>query len=748
MIQAGATRPQRRAVRLFGLLCGLVAATALPQSALAVTHAGSAGEIAVFTSSSPLPAADQLGQWRLQDGQLRLSRVEADHDHWFVPQNPTFRDGFVRMTVETPRAGRLALGVRMSLPNKDPTKSNGYAVVLTPQSVSMERWDGGRLRPLDKAVPLPTLISLTRVELEVWAVGPHLGVQVIDGVTLRPLASLSVSDSTYEQGRTGLWLLSRSLPAPAVLHWSVRAAGLPSTPPGPAEPRAPQGLSRYIKIAQQIEITSDLKDLLHQVEDDVYRIGVPELERLLRQSVPLQVLDVDAPLKWQDPTYVQWHRRDASLPVPGLPPSYRDPTMVEQTLRRLAAEHPQAARLVSLGTTAQGRQIWALRVWIPKGQNLDSQGKSTSQPPAILITGGHHADELLSVDFALDAAQGLLQGGDPRNPADADAALQACAQGLQTWVVPVVNPDGLAAAFEKSGYAGRKNARDSDGDGWTADDGIDINRNYPFFWHADGEVGSRSRPHDPWYRGPAPGSERETQALMALADRVHFAASLSYHTLGTVILAPYTANGTRNPQPNDAWQLASVIAHALPRQANGRHFVVKKQIYPVAGVDQDWLRASHGTAALLLEGALQNPWEPTLHAKIIADTRPSWRQLLLQVLHGPRVSGQVLDARGRPATAEVVVLQQAPQMGERWLSRCQDGHFDRILAHDHAVTLQVRVPGQATVELEVPAHSQAPVMIQLPYALPQPTVCAVPALCSQAALKAQRENTCLSMDIP
>lgn len=74
--------------------------------------------------------------------------------------------------------------------------------------------------------------------------------------------------------------------------------------------------------------------------------------------------------------------------------------------------------------------------------------------------------------------------------------------GIDLWVVPTYNPDGLAAGT-------RKNAR-----------GVDLNRNYPYRWaDLDGNYES----------GPKPGSEPETRAMMRFLRDVKPFRILSFH---------------------------------------------------------------------------------------------------------------------------------------------------------------------------------------------------------------------------
>lgn len=78
----------------------------------------------------------------------------------------------------------------------------------------------------------------------------------------------------------------------------------------------------------------------------------------------------------------------------------------------------------------------------------------------------------------------------------------AAVRGVDLWVVPVYNPDGLAAGH-------RRNAH-----------GVDLNRNYPYDWaELDGNYES----------GPRPASEPETRAMMRFLRDVDPDYVLSFH---------------------------------------------------------------------------------------------------------------------------------------------------------------------------------------------------------------------------
>ena len=358
---------------------------------------------------------------------------------------------------------------------------------------------------------------------------------------------------------------------------------------------------------------------------------------------------------------------------------------VRKTLTDYQRRYPKLTRLVKLGTTHEGRPIWALAI----GRNLDRTGDGR---PAVLLNGAHHGVEPLSIDLALDAVDVLLlRSGEPRPELQPDPELDAQVQRwlgeLVIWCVPVVNPDGVWALQHGYPRTPRKNGRKGPRVSPTGEpvsasailkgDGVDLNRNYPFKWGSLGERGSSANPVSVYYRGPSAGSEPETQAMMRLAESEHFAASITYHTGNVTVLAPYTIDGVQSPTPNEAWTVAEELVAGLPEHPQQKPWAVRKMIYPVDGTDQDYLRARFGTLALLVEGARKDPANDSERRALILSARPLWMRLLSRYLNGPAVAGRVIDSAGKPLHATVSIDEIKTAEGETWKTRCRDGHFDR-----------------------------------------------------------------------
>jgi hypothetical protein len=275
-----------------------------------------------------------------------------------------------------------------------------------------------------------------------------------------------------------------------------------------------------------------------------------------------------------------------------------------------------------------------------------------------------------------------------------DRKVRRWLKDLVVWCVPVVNPDGVWTSLHGFQRSGRKNGRDNNENGKPdRGDGVDLNRNYPFRWGFLADKGSSPMPDSAYFRGPAAGSEPETQAMMRLADSEHFAASLSFHTGNVTVLAPYTIDNVTSPSQNEAWIVAEELTVGLPRHPQGKDITVRRNIYPVDGTDQDYLRAQYGTLALLVEGARRDPTQAEARRQVTLAMRPIWTRLFDRYLDGPSVFGSVRDGKGHPVTAELRIVEQTLNEQERWLTRCRDGHYDRFLPGPGQYTVQVSVPG-------------------------------------------------------
>jgi hypothetical protein len=185
-------------------------------------------------------------------------------------------------------------------------------------------------------------------------------------------------------------------------------------------------------------------------------------------------------------------------------------------LNALASAHPGLASLSVIGSSLQGRSIYALKI-------SDNVGTDESEPE-VLIQADLHAREVIGPIIAMALADSLLTnyGASPQWTQWVDER--------EIWIVPTCNPDGLVYA-ESTDYLWRKNRRDN-GDGTY---GVDLNRNYDYEWGHD-DLGSDPYPGSTTYRGASPASEPEIQVMQSFVDSRSFVFAISYHSYGNLVL--------------------------------------------------------------------------------------------------------------------------------------------------------------------------------------------------------------------
>ncbi len=228
----------------------------------------------------------------------------------------------------------------------------------------------------------------------------------------------------------------------------------------------------------------------------------------------------------------------------------------------LVDAHPGMARRISIGQSVEGRDLTGIEIAVDVDRPDDGR-------PVFLMFGVHHAREWPSSEIPMEWAYDLLQGySDPEHDMH-DRAVDVLTRGRMV-IVPVSNPDGYHTSrthgsvvdFSNGPAWWRKNCRFVDGNdvqpagtclvaaaaaGQTSPIGVDLNRNYGGLWggpgadagfaaddYAIGGLGNVSGT----YRGPAPFSEPETQAIRDLISSRQVTMLITNHTRGHLLLRP------------------------------------------------------------------------------------------------------------------------------------------------------------------------------------------------------------------
>lgn len=219
--------------------------------------------------------------------------------------------------------------------------------------------------------------------------------------------------------------------------------------------------------------------------------------------------------------------------VVALPATYRSYAEVDSALHQLENDHPNLAKVVSLGVTAGGSTIWAVK--LSDNVSMDEDENN------ILFVGNHHAREKISVEVPLRLAEHLAANY-------SDPQIQEILDNQQVWVVPLLNPDGYEYTRTNSlPWMWRKNLRDNT-DLYPSCFGTDLNRNYGGpNWGAPGyhRQSNTCLHNEETFIGRGAFSEAETIALRELIQgRFQYLAQpidalISYHNYGQLILWPW-----------------------------------------------------------------------------------------------------------------------------------------------------------------------------------------------------------------
>lgn len=334
------------------------------------------------------------------------------------------------------------------------------------------------------------------------------------------------------------------------------------------------------QLARALTIAPDAWACRPAVGEGLYRVEPEAMAALEASGLKFEVVSEDV----QELVDVERAQRveAAARRGAGFFDTYRTFAEVRAGLDALVALRPDMASKVNLGSSIELRPIEAIRIHAP--------GAMAGARPTVLITGGQHAREWISVMSAMYLADRLIRGHEE------NSEFAAILERVEIIVVPVVNPDGYEYSWTTS-RLWRKNRRP----GGTFNPGVDLNRNWSEGWGDNN--GSSAAPGSETYRGPSPFSEPETQrvrdfVLATPSVRAH----IDVHSYAQVVLGVWgytTSPATRAPTMLPmGWRLADMLS-SLGAQ---HHFGTGGSFIGVAsGIMPDWMFGQRGVFSWTIE---------------------------------------------------------------------------------------------------------------------------------------------------
>jgi hypothetical protein len=223
--------------------------------------------------------------------------------------------------------------------------------------------------------------------------------------------------------------------------------------------------------------------------------------------------------------------------------------------------------------TWEGRPIYNLKI----SDNPDVD----EVEPEVLYTALHHAREPNSASQLIFYMWYLLENYATRPD------IQAVVNNLEMYFVPCINVDGYIYNETNEPNGGgfwRKNRRDNQ-DGTF---GVDLNRNYGFFWGDFG--GSSPDPMSEIYRGPDAFSEPESRTIRDFCRAHDFLFVFNYHSWGNYFIYPWAYS--------DAAADTAFVQYARHFTRENEYFfgtTTETVGYNVNGSSDDWMYAEKGS---------------------------------------------------------------------------------------------------------------------------------------------------------
>ena len=266
---------------------------------------------------------------------------------------------------------------------------------------------------------------------------------------------------------------------------------------------------------------------------------------------------------------------------------YSYPEM-ETAIDNLVAAYPTLAQKVSIGTSAESRTIWGVKI-------SDNVSTDETNEPELLYMGLQHAREAIGGSSMIFLMQYLCE------KYSTDQKIQDLVDNREFFIIPCTNPDGWEynRSTNPSGGGGwRKNRRLITG----STRGVDLNRNYSVDWGncsapiqgSPSSCGSGTASSDTYY-GPNAFSEPETQALKNFITAHNFIVAIDQHAYGPYYSLPFGRPSLHTFSTTPGTTVLDSVFYsktsALMGKYNGMRAGNSYQSvgYEVAGGFKDWM---------------------------------------------------------------------------------------------------------------------------------------------------------------
>lgn len=263
--------------------------------------------------------------------------------------------------------------------------------------------------------------------------------------------------------------------------------------------------------------------------------------------------------------------------------TYRYEQMLSDA-QMLADTYPDLIATDTIGQSVEGREL--LLIKIGKGEQK------------IMLAGTHHAREYITATFLMEMTDEYARHYAAKEDFG-EYDIKALLNEVTVYIVPMVNPDGVNLV--QNGVEAVKDPERVKSmrmlqigyEEWKANiNGVDLNRQYPCHW--DEKQSNTDMPSSEMYKGTAPGTEPEVQAIMTLCKNNDFLLTASFHTKGEVIY--WADSGTQ-----DSIAAGSSIAQTMADVTGYELMPVSEDPAVYAAGFENWFRQDFSRPGFCIE---------------------------------------------------------------------------------------------------------------------------------------------------
>jgi len=312
-------------------------------------------------------------------------------------------------------------------------------------------------------------------------------------------------------------------------------------------------------------------------------------------------------------------------------------------MHKIAWQWPEVCILDTIGFSVMGRAVLALKI--------SDNPADDEQEPAIMLSAAIHGDELAGFIMLMRLAEYLA------SESSSDGLAATLTSGLEIWINPLANPDGMYRNNDTIIYPVRGNSN-----------GYDLNRNFP----------------DPTDVSPEP-LQKETHDMISFMEKNRFALSANLHSGAEVVNYPWDRWTRLHPDDEWFYDISRRYADTVHQYSGPDYMrllddgVTRGSVwYIISGGRQDFITYSLGGREVTIE--LDNT-RLTPGSNLEALWNRNYRSLLHYIeeaMYG--VHGTVTDAStSNPLSAKIFVTGHDADSSQVY-SDTLTGEFNRYLA--------------------------------------------------------------------